>query len=401
MPGLAIFSFVSDTKYRKLLENDYSEICKGIDHDCYKSSTTLSGSLIEALLTDFLLDKGVLRVPEGNGKLADVESAGLSNIITYCRNNNLVSTRGYYLLEAIRDFRNYIHPAKAIRSKIEITKEDAILYKSTLDIIISELSKKRQIELGSTAEQLLEFMLHDVHGVELFANMVKKANNEGERLKYLLEIAPAKILTYFIEYNSNFDEMGPRFNSYEEAQYVDDLKKRIEDITDSFHICFAESTRETKIEASRKMIEKIRYGSHDEKLIYISLFENEYIDLLDELDKDFLIDYMLANSMSLPEKLLIKVLVGIPRAANEEQRRRIFNSSIHSVKNRGFSNMSDAVANFLGTVKSMAPAEYARYVSLLSDLIVNNSDLEIIKFNNLIAEILSKLNEPVPMYIPF
>ena len=55
------FSFVTDGKYKKILESDYKEIIKCIENECNKSATTLSGSLIEALLTDYLLDKGFIQ----------------------------------------------------------------------------------------------------------------------------------------------------------------------------------------------------------------------------------------------------------------------------------------------------------------------------------------------------
>ncbi len=396
------FLFVSDSRYKRILENDYEEIKKDIDNGCYKSSTTISGSLIEALLTDYLIDMKITKIPDvRTGKDVAVENAGLKNINEYCKINSFVSTRVYYLLEAIRDFRNLIHPAKAVRMEIEVTKDDANLYKSTLDIIIAEISKIRQSELGSTAEQLLHFMINDEHAVELFDHMIQKVKNEEEKRKYLLEIIPKELESTFKEKWSYFDEDGPKYDTYEEGKYVEILEKKISDLIESFNICFFSSKSDTKKSAANRMIEVLRNGTTAEKDVYKELFEEEYIDLLEKADKTFIIDYIIINSKQLTENQFRKILNKFANETSKEKRYKILENTIYMIKIRNYKELNEAIYKYLCDIKKIDIVEYNSYIKIISDLVKDDFDKDTLTLNDLISDILTRLGEPVPNYIPF
>lgn len=396
------FSFVTDGKYKKILESDYKEIIKCIENECNKSATTLSGSLIEALLTDYLLDKGFIKIKTQNGmKEIKTEQAGLADIIHFCHENKLITRRVYFLLEAIRDFRNFIHPTKAIRMEVEVNKEDAILYKSTLDIILNEISKKRQTELGSTAEQLLHFMLSDDHAIDLFDHMVKNVNNEEERKKYLLFIAPRQLLADHKVVWGYFDTDGPNFSSNEEEDHCNSIITRIDDIETSYHICFNSSTADTKKYAAIKMVDVLRHGDSEQKNIYSRLFKKECIDLITEKDKDFLVDYLLLNSKDLVENKFIELLNISATKISKEKRMKIIDKAIYLLKVKEFKNINESISNFVSEIKEIDVQEYNEIVRMLSSLIKSDSDSAIIDFNYLIADILKRLQVPVPSFVPF
>lgn len=403
MISVNLFSFVSDSRYRKLLENDYIEISKCIESECYKSATTLAGSIVEALLTDYLLDKSITIIPNATscGNIS-VDKAGLYNIIEYCKNNRLISTRVYYLLQAIRDFRNLIHPTKAIRIELEVNKDDAILYKSTLDIVLQEIGKSRQNELGSTAEQLLYFMLNDEHGAELFSHMVQKVKSEEEIQKYLLNIIPKQLNDDLQEKWKYFDDDGPNFDSPQEADFVSMISRRILSLYESFHICFNYAKPETKRVVANRMIEIFRNGTSIEKNIFSELFEEDYINLIDPIDKVFLVDYFFVNSKTLSEKQFAKILNTFAPELGKDKRGKLFDTSIFLLKVREKKGLNPSIAKYLLDIKSIDNNEYKEYVSKLSALIVtDNFESEIIEFNDLIADLLTRINETVPEYMPF
>jgi len=48
------FDFISDNRLRIILERDYTELNRCFESGCYKSVLILSGSLIEAIIMEFL-----------------------------------------------------------------------------------------------------------------------------------------------------------------------------------------------------------------------------------------------------------------------------------------------------------------------------------------------------------
>lgn len=399
-----IFAFVSDIKYRKLLENDYNEIANNIEACCYKSATTLSGSLIEALLTDFLLDKGILSITKASSSSSiKTEEAGLNNLIEYCNSKKMISTRVYYLLQAIRDFRNLIHPAKAVRIGMEeIKKEDAILYQSTLNIILKEISKKRQKELGSTAEQLLNFLIYDDYGVELFDHMVKNANSEEERKNYLIIEVPKQLLHDSSELSNYYDFEGECLvGSFEEAQEHNDLEKQINKISESYHICFSASSEETQKLAVKKIVDVLKYGKNLEKNTYIKLFKVDYFNLVDSNDNNFLADYLALHARELKEIELNKFLIEVSPYINFVNRNKVFETAVFGIKNKNYREINDGLCKFIKDISASDKIQYKKMIERLGSLIIDNSDPDIIDFNNLISDILTKLGETVPFYCPF
>jgi len=405
MPDQSIFAFVSDLKYRRLLENDYNEILKCIESGCYKSATTLSGSIIEALLTDFLLDKGITSMTILSSKKPSVktEDAGLYNLINYCNSNNMITNRVYHLLEAIRDFRNLIHPSKAVRMGMdEIRKEDTILYQSTLAIILKEISDKRQKEFGSTSEQLLNFILYDEYGVELFYHMARNANSEDERRYYLTIDIPKQLLKEYNELNKYYEHDGElNISSYEEEQDYHAIKQVINRLYDSYHICYETSNRETRTIAANKMIEILKYGSSLEKSFYTNLFEEDYYDYIDVNDKHFYTDYLVLHSRELSEKQFNKFLKIISQYTSKEQRKLLYERGINSLRKRNYREIIEGMCKFLSDIKQIDQTEYDDFIKSIQGHFKDSPSEELLSLYNVLTEILIPLNETVPNYAPF
>ncbi len=356
------FTFISDSRYRALLDSDYEEINKCIDAHAYKAAATVAGSLVEALLTDYLIDKQVVSVPVGNtSKTKKTENAGLALLIDYCKNASLISKRSSYLLETIRDFRNLIHPSKAVREDTKVTIDDATVYRAALNIVIDEISKLRQNEFGATAEQLMKFVVSDHNSPALFAHMVKSANSEIERAKFLADITYLELSQRHDELGPYFDEDGvPTFHDIEDAQFAERIEQIISRIYHCCQICFVEANYESQKAAANALLKSLKFGTASEKKYLGNLFDPSMTGLVLEADSDFLADYLIVCSKTLETLVLFRILPRIGQVLPLRYTNRIIDAVFHHVKNRGASDFSQPIAEYLNR---MGVATLGRRVS--------------------------------------
>ncbi len=397
------FLFISDIRYRKILEQDYQEILKCIDTGANKAAATISGSIVEALLTDYLLDKGVDKVQKGKtGSTIKVENAGLGNLIEYCNNNNLVSSKSYHLLQAIRDFRNLIHPAKSIRVKTTASEKDARLYKSALDIIIEEIGAIRQKEFGATADQLLAFVITDENAVELFPHMVQSANSEEERRKFLTEEVPNKLENQHEILNNYFDQDGePIFDNFEDANYVHYLKVLIKRVYLCFHICYEISSDESRKQTAYKLLKILKFGKPIEKQFGINLFEPTMLTFLDKEDAIFVTKYLVIYLKSIETDRLSQILPELSKLIDETYIVRILEAVLYHIRHKEAIHITGATTEFLTVIKSRFIDTYIRSLKMMRESITDSGYEEIQKYNDAVIEIFTGLYEEPPKYVPF
>src|SRR5688500_14574604 len=91
------FSFVSDDKFRESLESDYRELCAGMKGGNWKTVHVLAGSVVEALLVDWLSANGV---KTHKGK--DLLELDLGSAVEACDQNKLISERAKNLITVVR-----------------------------------------------------------------------------------------------------------------------------------------------------------------------------------------------------------------------------------------------------------------------------------------------------------
>jgi hypothetical protein len=60
------FDFITDEAFRTSLESDYQELKSCMTTKAWKAVHVLSGSIVEAVLTDYLIAMGILKRPTKN-----------------------------------------------------------------------------------------------------------------------------------------------------------------------------------------------------------------------------------------------------------------------------------------------------------------------------------------------
>jgi hypothetical protein len=152
-PPSKSFSFTSDPQLAAIIRADYAELhLKVIPSRAWKSTVILAGSILEAILYDIL----------GSAKNAANADAFVKSHATF---KSLPSiTSGRWTLEALiegavalnflrtedsdvidqslREYRNFIHPMKQVRSALAIDDKRAALATAALDIVIDHLEAK-------------------------------------------------------------------------------------------------------------------------------------------------------------------------------------------------------------------------------------------------------------------
>jgi hypothetical protein len=135
------FSFIKERELRKILERDYVEIQTAYVAKCWKSVIILSGSAIEAILTDILLQNTTLAMgAKCSPKEPDITRWDLADLINVAVELKLVSAGVEKLSHSVRAYRNLIHPGNEIRNKLTFDAEEAKIALEVLHIVHRDLS---------------------------------------------------------------------------------------------------------------------------------------------------------------------------------------------------------------------------------------------------------------------
>jgi hypothetical protein len=152
-PGTAQLNFIPDLAQRDTLRTDLGTVATALSHDEWKAATILSGSLIEALLL-WAIKLHTNDIPNaiaalvGRGDFSRAPDAGnpdawnLFQYIHVAREMNEIESQTADVVDAVRDFRNLIHPGLSIRSGQSCTRGTAHTAYGGLQLVIEDLSKR-------------------------------------------------------------------------------------------------------------------------------------------------------------------------------------------------------------------------------------------------------------------
>lgn len=136
------FDAIKDENIRCIILRDIKECAIAIATSQVKSATILTGSIIEALLYTVLKEKGINSYyikRKGNNVSINIEDMALNELLSVAEQEKLIGHNSFHLSHYIRDYRNFIHPAKEIRSKDNITQENVLVIWSILKRLVDEL----------------------------------------------------------------------------------------------------------------------------------------------------------------------------------------------------------------------------------------------------------------------
>ena len=181
------FDFITDPEFRASLEGDYEEMRHCHEARAWKSVQVIAGSIVEALLIDYLAARSV---PLSGKK--DPLKLDLAEAIAICETEKVITDRSANLCSVIRSYRNLIHPGRLIRLKEPSpSPQSAGIAVALVDLIIDEIAKVRKGDFGFTAEQILAKLEKDHNSIALLPHLLKEVH-ETELGRLLCVVLPAR-----------------------------------------------------------------------------------------------------------------------------------------------------------------------------------------------------------------
>lgn len=183
-----MFEFIRDTAFRTSLENDYKELNSALAQQNWKTVQVFAGSIIEAVLIDYLLSINYQ---------PDPLQMDLAKCVEACQKAGLISPETAKLSDVLRNYRNLIHPGRAIRLKEQPDENKASIAKALVGMIIQTISKK--LHTGEfTAEQIVSKVEEDSSAIAIVDHLLDAAGAlELENL--LLKVLPERYFDILFE----------------------------------------------------------------------------------------------------------------------------------------------------------------------------------------------------------
>lgn len=182
---VSTFDFITDQAFRRTLEGDYAEMLACIEVEAWKAAHVLAGSIVEALLVEYLLRQND----------PDPLKMSLAELVETCKAAKVLSARTADLSAVIRSYRNLIHPGRSLRLGDHPDRDGAIVARTLVSIIVREVAATQEQQYGLTAEQMVSKIRRDATALGIVEHLLRDTPaNELERL--LLHVLPAR---YFDE----------------------------------------------------------------------------------------------------------------------------------------------------------------------------------------------------------
>lgn len=178
------FDFIAADDFRVSLDADYRELRACIDAGAWKAALVIAGSIVEALLVDYLIASAY---QEKKG--TDPLTMTLNDIVAACRSEGILSSRTADLCSVVRSYRNLIHPGRAVRLGDVADEANARIADSLVAVIVNEVAKARRAAFGLTAEQILSKLERDSASLAILPHLLQSAA-EHEKEKLLLGVLP-------------------------------------------------------------------------------------------------------------------------------------------------------------------------------------------------------------------
>lgn len=240
------FSSVTDSTLRLILESDYREIQSSLQEQNWKSAIVLSGSVVEALLVDYLTTE------DQTGKT--FEAMVLAELVTAASEREIIDQRLVDMTSVVRSYRNLIHPGKVKRNAEEVNEDAATIACSLLSLIAKRLAELKIASHGYTAAALIRKFETDSSAPHIAGRLVSELSNPELRDLICLSL-PERIAE--IESNNDSEE-------YDTAAL-----SRLKNL---FYSAFSISPPELQVEFSKIYLQVLIEATGDRVNLYESTF---------------------------------------------------------------------------------------------------------------------------------
>ena len=184
---MADFDFITNSELRQCLESDHRELDLALNARANKAVIVLAGSLVEAMLVDYLLAYG----PNGKGA-KDPLRMDLWEVIDLCGKLGVLTQKDRDLCSAVRGYRNLIHPGVQTRQGEVVSEHAATVAAGVVKIVAEDVAKAFSTRRGLTCEQLVTKIESDPkNALQIMQHLVSSFRGRDlERL--IVEVLPAR-----------------------------------------------------------------------------------------------------------------------------------------------------------------------------------------------------------------
>ena len=181
---MARLDFITNAELRGSLERDGREMAHAMNAKCWKSVHVMSGSIIEALLVEYLTSER----PNDAG----LQDLSLNDLIEQCERRGAIAARTADLCSVVRTYRNLIHPGRLIRQQESPPSEQsAQIAMALVDLVAEDIAKARKNSYGFTAEQITEKLVADHNSVGMLPQLLREVG-AVERERLLTDVLPKR-----------------------------------------------------------------------------------------------------------------------------------------------------------------------------------------------------------------
>lgn len=187
---MTTYDFISGDDFRQSLQADDGEMRTALKSGSLKTVYVLAGSIVEAMLVDGLL--GTDYEKKSGKKVLQLE---LGPLVTAAKDEGIITGATADLCSAVRQYRNLIHPGRAVRLKQSVSAEGANIAASLVDVIAQELAARKKDTYGYTAEQIVGKLEQDESALHILGDLLT-STKPAEVRRLLLKVLPAKYMEF-------------------------------------------------------------------------------------------------------------------------------------------------------------------------------------------------------------
>lgn len=240
------FDFINGEGFRRTLEADYKELEAAMKVEAWKAVHVLAGSIIEAVLADYLIASGYQkRHPK-----EDPLRMELKDLISTCSKEKVLTEATEQLSQVIRGYRNLIHPGRIERENEHVNEHGAVIARALVNLIVEDVSTRKSASYGYTAEQIVAKIERDTSTSAILEHLLVDTN-EQERNRLLLEVIPQRYSYYIV------DEPSPIIQT---------------SLGSCFRLIYDKASEEIKKKMAKLLVKVIKEGSRDIAYIYETVF---------------------------------------------------------------------------------------------------------------------------------
>lgn len=276
------FEFISDDSFQDILKRDFQELTKCREAKSSKSVLILSGSILEALLTDYFQEN----LPAGYTTKTILETS-LSILLDLAETEKIISKSEKSLASVIKDYRNLIHPGREVRKKESFDHETAELAFSILGILITRIEQKYREKFSFSAKDILDNLNRNWNYRSIYSMVITKLSS-GEKGILLDEF-----VTIENRLKSKFEDFREEFNYEDSYDNIEDVKDFVTELKPLL-------SNETILSYLKKLHISVTSGHCLQALALYNLL-HEDVHLLDKEEQEIIAIYMLSLYQSIFE----------------------------------------------------------------------------------------------------